>query len=43
MLTKGADSIISALLTQGQQLNLETIMGFVNQFATEGLRTLILA
>lgn len=43
LLSKGADSIIEALLDESQSQNLQTIMNFVSEFANEGLRTLLLA
>lgn len=43
ILTKGADVTISGLLRQDQLKVLDTTMAFVNEFATEGLRTLLLA
>ena len=42
LLTKGADSIIEKLLAQSEWGNYKTTMEFVQKFATEGLRTLLL-
>jgi magnesium-transporting ATPase (P-type) len=42
-MSKGADSIIEALLSENQSSNLQSIMHFVSEFANEGLRTLLLA
>lgn len=43
LMSKGADSIIEALLSENQSSNLQSIMHFVSEFANEGLRTLLLA
>lgn len=43
LMSKGADSIIEALLNENQAENLSQIMHFVSEFANEGLRTLLLA
>ena len=40
---KGADSIIEARLAKGQESIIETTQIFLNEYANEGLRTLLLA
>lgn len=42
-LTKGADSIIVPRLTPGQEELIETSMKYIEEYANEGLRTLLLA
>jgi len=43
LLTKGADSVISQLLAPDQKQSLESTMHFVDEYAMNGLRTLLLA
>ena len=43
LLTKGADSIIIDRLQNDQGKNVESTMFFVKEYATNGLRTLLLA
>lgn len=43
LLTKGADSVIEQLLAPDQKQNLNYTMQFVNAYARNGLRTLLLA
>jgi magnesium-transporting ATPase (P-type) len=43
LLTKGADSVIEQLLAPDQKQNLNSTMQFVNAYARNGLRTLLLA
>ena len=43
LLTKGADSVIEQLLAPDQKQNLNSTMQFVNTYARNGLRTLLLA
>ena len=43
LITKGADSVITALLREGQQDVLSKTNEYVNKFADQGLRTLFLA
>ena len=43
LLTKGADSVMAELLQADQEKSLDSIMQFLNDYAVEGLRTLLLA
>jgi len=42
-MTKGADSIINARLRPGQNELVESTMAFLDEYANEGLRTLLVA
>jgi len=42
LLSKGADSIIKALLKDDQNANLDTVMRFVNEYACDGLKDTII-
>lgn len=43
LLTKGADSIIMQRLNKERSRNVDETLAFIEEFATEGLRTLLLA
>jgi magnesium-transporting ATPase (P-type) len=43
LFTKGADSIITKLLSKGQIESFKIVDGFVREYALDGLRTLFLA